>query len=502
MKHSELERNIQDLFEGVLTGDRLNATQAALRHDMEAQKLYKQYLYIHNGLQQQANIVGATRPQVIPIDHILRRKKLRDLRNTILATAAVILLTFLALYLKNVDFSQQPGVQISASPSARYQISHTAQNVSMTDQLEDGSTLKVTQGAVALTFRNGVESIVQAPATLTLNRIDSLDLQNGQAWFYVPPQAIGFQVTTKDLDIIDLGTEFGVTTSKSGLDEVHVFEGEVEVTAHAQDPIILNAGSAVQYTPEGELASIPVDTTRFHTSLPASLPYYHWDFNEINDGAFLANGDQLDLQLATAKPTSADPTSMHVEGKRGKAVQFSMLHGQEMRLNFSGPKPEQAHTIACWLKLPAPSPQHNAITSWSYPDSENRFGRWAFLPVQQNIAVYASGRQISSYYLTPGKWHHVAYVYNGTADAQLLPEVRIFINGAEKYFQTRTPDEIYLYTDKSKNIAHPFTIGAGIKNLNRNQPVLNASIDELFYIEGALTRSQIRTLADKNTFND
>ncbi len=80
-----------------------------------------------------------------------------------------------------------------------------------------------------LEFASGVRGIVRGPADLTLQREDLLDLANGTAWFEVPADAVGFKVNTPDLILTDLGTEFGIISESNFLDEVHVFDGKVEV---------------------------------------------------------------------------------------------------------------------------------------------------------------------------------------------------------------------------------------------------------------------------------
>ncbi len=45
----------------------------------------------------------------------------------------------------------------------------------------------------------------------------------------VPPQAVGFTIGSPNLDVVDLGTEFGLQVEAEGKTEVHVFKGKVEL---------------------------------------------------------------------------------------------------------------------------------------------------------------------------------------------------------------------------------------------------------------------------------
>lgn len=501
MKAHELERDIQNLFEGTLNKEHLGNLEEQLRQDSEARELYKTYLHIHNGLQLQADSIVDS--PVISIDSILKRQKRKNLYYSALATAAVVLLSLTALYLYNVDFNRPAAGKITANHLSRFEVIHAEPRDEQTNTLEKGSTLRVTQGSVALTLRNGVESVIEAPAELTLRDIDSIQLDKGKAWFNVPPEAIGFQVTTEEIDIIDLGTEFGVLSSPYAADEIHVFKGKVEAVSFADLDRVhqLSKDSALRVTEEGTLVSIEPNPDTFHTTLTPTLPYYHWNFDSVENGGFAATSKQLDEDSAFAKPQTADASTMLVAGRRGNAVKFTDIAGQEMPLGFSGPTPEQAHTIACWVKLPEPGRALHAITSWSFPDSENRFGRWAFSPTNIGLKVFCSGTQLSYEELSLNTWHHVAYVYTGEADKNQLPKVRLFVDGKERFFKHRVADKVYRPTASDQtHLPAPFTIGAGIKTQGNPQPVLNATIDDLFYIEGALTPGQIRTLADKNRF--
>ncbi len=64
----------------------------------------------------------------------------------------------------------------------------------------------------------------------------------------MPIVARGFTVTTPNSDVVDLGTEFGLTVDGSGETEVHVFDGLVEAHSlndKAAKPVSLYAGDAL-----------------------------------------------------------------------------------------------------------------------------------------------------------------------------------------------------------------------------------------------------------------
>ena len=84
-------------------------------------------------------------------------------------------------------------------------------------------------GLVRLRLKKGAELLLQAPCTLKLIGDNEVYLTDGSLTATVPPEAVGFRVSTLNADLIDYGTEFGIFASRDGDVETHVFEGEVEL---------------------------------------------------------------------------------------------------------------------------------------------------------------------------------------------------------------------------------------------------------------------------------
>jgi len=93
-------------------------------------------------------------------------------------------------------------------------------------------------------------------------------LKSGRINAHVPPQARGFKVRTVQFDVVDRGTDFGLTVSAtdSGASkaEVHVFEGLVELTESVgkSETRSLNTGEAVRIERNATVA-IPSDRSAF-----------------------------------------------------------------------------------------------------------------------------------------------------------------------------------------------------------------------------------------------
>jgi hypothetical protein len=89
--------------------------------------------------------------------------------------------------------------------------------------------LRLTEGFATILYDNGVRLVVESPADLDLLSPMNCLLHGGVLVAKVSPQAKGFSVQTPTANLVDYGTEFGVTANARGETQVQVFEGIVDV---------------------------------------------------------------------------------------------------------------------------------------------------------------------------------------------------------------------------------------------------------------------------------
>jgi hypothetical protein len=94
--------------------------------------------------------------------------------------------------------------------------------------MRPGKVLRLERGLAEIDFERGARVILQGPAALELVSNNRAKLHFGSVAVRVPPAARGFIMESARGEIVDLGTEFGLSVDKSGNSEVHVFEGEIE----------------------------------------------------------------------------------------------------------------------------------------------------------------------------------------------------------------------------------------------------------------------------------
>ena len=127
--------------------------------------------------------------------------------------------------------------------------------------------LKLKSGLVQIEFFHGAVVILEGPADFELIDSQRAYLHYGKLRSYVPMPSRGFVIETPQRKLIDHGTEFGLSVNATGLTEVHVFEGKVEM--QGQDSEYLTAGESKQFSNADAGKSIPFNQAAF--SGPATL---------------------------------------------------------------------------------------------------------------------------------------------------------------------------------------------------------------------------------------
>lgn len=274
MKPSNIESSIQALLDGELSAHEEQAIVTEIKNDPAVLKLYKEYASIDSCLTRlSSGQIPLSDESSSIIDASQKFHKRRKLTRILVAVAAISIAFLVTL--KFILVEDEPLLVIKSAPDTHYTITHS--NSKSTEPLKEGELIKgskvdLTQGALKLTLSNGVTSIVQAPASFTLEEENQLHFTHGTAWFNVPSGAEGFIVTTPQIHVKDLGTEFGIISSDNANDEVHLLDGSIEVTSRNAlgEKKTLNQTQAYRSSSTGKLEKTKLKKEVFLTSLPAS----------------------------------------------------------------------------------------------------------------------------------------------------------------------------------------------------------------------------------------
>ncbi len=132
----------------------------------------------------------------------------------------------------NIGIAQDDGVAVITRASG-IQWADRAVCYRLGDRVPVGK-LQVKTGTMQIEFYSGATIILEGPANLDIRSANEAFCHFGKVRGSVPPQAVGFTISTPEYDLVDLGTEFGISVEPNGISEVHVFDGEVELRGVGQ----------------------------------------------------------------------------------------------------------------------------------------------------------------------------------------------------------------------------------------------------------------------------
>lgn len=481
---TELERLVYALCDDSITDPEHQQLQRILSGDAEARLHYIKTLELHNLLDLECENHAAS-SSVVPIDKYLAKQKRKTAIRA--SAAAALILIALGVSMRMMMISPDPinRATVKVSPHSEFKIIHRNQELSKANDLFSGSSLELHQGTVELQLSSGVEAIVQAPASLTLTDSSHIDLRSGVVWFNVPSQAVGFEVTTPDMRVVDLGTEFGVSVDFRNIDRdtVHVLKGSVEITTlfGEESHEVLTAGEARKVHFSGRLTEIPVSEASYLKSLPDSLPYMHWSFDEKVAGGFPAVGTE---PLAEKIQSTERQTKLNtVAGKLGQAAVFNKIGG--LVTDWPGIDADRPRTVSCWVKSSDQNPI-GAIVGWGVPAVDASKWRVTLNPERENEGgvrgalrtEFGYGYIIGTTDLRDGKWHYITSVYDGSGIGN-AETIKLYVDGKPEAISVAVENYIDTIIDDERSA--PLAIGYNFKG----------EIDELHIYQGVLPEKAI-----------
>jgi hypothetical protein len=131
--------------------------------------------------------------------------------------------------------------------------------------------LRLKSGLAHIEFYSGATVILEGPADFTLLSENSAFCERGKLRATVPPQAQGFTIGTPNLELVDRGTEFGVSVDARDKTELHVIRGRVDVydagsNRQGSGRKEVTTGEAVHLDGPGAIRTIKFDPDAFCTA--------------------------------------------------------------------------------------------------------------------------------------------------------------------------------------------------------------------------------------------
>lgn len=374
----------------------------------------------------------------------------------------------------------------------------------------------LSQGYAEVTLNNGVILLLEAPIELAIQNVDHITLRKGNLVARVPEQAIGFTIDTPSSEIIDLGTEFGVSVDKQGSSQVHVLTGEVKVRSSDKteyEHLVENQARA--FNLQSQVAIIKNNPSLFMRALPGKSlkqpEYLHWSFNQQAGATLTCDGNGINGKCYDAAYKSLFDGSQKPSFTAGKFSEALYFNGTDSWLTteFSGIGGNKPRTVAFWMKTPAKFETQYAfgILSWGLSD---KLSAWQISPnPQQELGPLGRIRigtnhaeVIGTTDLTDNNWHHVAIVLFGGEHANLSTHVLIYIDGNLE--KTSKKSIAKIFTELNHPKSKPLTMGRNIafnnpKNTQQQYRFFKGWLDEVYIFDSALNADQISNLINTNT---
>ena len=224
-----------------------------------------------------------------------------------------------------------PLARITDSVGAQWRWGDTPIELPVGSPLNEWDRLTLTKGFAQITTLQGAEVLLQAPCTIELTNSDNaIRLHSGKlVGRCLTPESKGFIVHAPGLDVVDLGTEFGVEADAFNGSTVLVMSGSVRVqptpqSPRAFEPVVLEKSQARRIRPQaGSLEVIAAaEAPTFYQAVPHAYvaavldaePVAYWRFEE-------EQGRQVPNEIAPQRDalSMVGPATLTRSGKIGSA---------------------------------------------------------------------------------------------------------------------------------------------------------------------------------------
>jgi len=508
MKDVKLTRLIEAHLEGTLTPAEAKELSRILATSPQARGQFWEQAAVHGLIQEAARLEWLGTASQTLEDKVVRVSWWRWAAP--LAAAAALAMLFAGnWWTQSPQKPQENGVAVLTRTVGEEWVDE--QESLSKDAVLSPGTLRLKSGVLEIAFYSGARVTLEGPAVFRLISSKEGFLESGKITAHVPPEARGFKVGSGKVSLVDYGTDFGFAVADTAPEEVHVFNGRVDVATPGGAPRSLIGGEAVRVQ-TGVMQSIEANRAAFLTDTeldqrdeeltqqrfaswkeasaelgadPAGLIYYN--FEPQNPAARL---------LRNRANASRGGTPGEIIGCGWTAGRWPDKHGLDFRgegqrVRFTIPQTMQQVTLLAWVRVDSLTPGIHSLVSadtyrpgalrwgvsergqirlgiarhlhpgkidWEVVESApiitpQRFGQWMMITTTfdgKTVRHYCNGRPVGNLNAySPGS------LYFGAADignAQ-TKDLRNFLGSMDELAllsRTMSPDEVHRYYELSR----------------------------------------------------
>jgi hypothetical protein len=377
----------------------------------------------------------------------------------------------------------------------------------------DPGWLRLESGLAQVVFYSGARLVMEGPAELQLVSANEAFCPRGRLLAEVPRPARGFRLKTDQLNVVDLGTAFGIDATR-GRTEVHVFKGKVEVLpgAAAKQSLVEGRATVVQSNtpPQYIAASASAFTSLFEfqqrSMASEAFRYEKWQLSSAHlnqdpslvvrlDFENLSGSDWALRNTAERDRSMPEATVVGCQRDEGRWREKQALEFQNVndRVRLAVPGNFNALTLSAWVCVKGLNRQFNSLfmcdgfepgTIHWLIRNDGVLGLTVFGQDPRNFQILASPPVLTLDKL--GMWQNLAVVLDGKAR-----QVVHYLNG--------TP-----VNRQALKVGPPFRLGeAELGNWNAKSgpnpaPILirnlSGALDEFELFSRALSDAEVREL--------
>jgi hypothetical protein len=534
----ELHELLSSLLDGSLTPAEQKRLGDQLRRHAAARDLYLAYFALHADLALRSDVerltFSAAKPSIQQVPAPLAsaagrgparsRRALRWATVGLAAAAAALILLILSRFQTMVtppplvespaEPTHQSVAVLLRSPEAEWEDSGLPTQTGA--PLPPGRLL-LKSGFAQIEFYCGATVILEGPATFELVSSREAYCARGKLRATVPAQAQGFVVRSPRLDVVDLGTEFGLDVGDKDHTEVHVFQGKVDLynagaARQSAVPRELIAGQSVCVDAAGDARRIDSAPTAFRTALELDtlvkneseqrqqrLSATRAALRRDPDVVVYYSFEPGQPWSRTLRDQASDKRQAHdgaIIGCSWGAGRWPGKDGLEFkrlgdRVRFRVPGEYQSLSLAAWVRVDALPNLHNSLMmtdGWEPGAPHWHIGANGSV----RLGVQGRGRKGGANYVTApiftpdrlGQWVHLAVVYD-----RANRRVTHYVDG-QSVFRDATRFDLPLCLGNAE-------LGNwNAADLHDRQPIRNLSgcMDEFILYSRALTDEEVQEL--------